>query len=408
MNTIQNITVDIIEDSRKVPTLSVTVTTDTGFSGNCMVPSGASTGKYEAYEMRDDDTSHGGVTKAKDKILSVILPALLGKDIEDQNKIDEILINLDGTSNKHILGGNSIIGVSVACAKAAANVKGDEFYKYLSTLTDKTSNVLIPRLYFNLINGGKHTSTKLAFQEYHIVPIVESVSTALSIAETVQNKLGVLINEKYGEVKLGDEGGFALPIEDVRVPLLLLSQAVEESGFKDKIRFALDVAATSFYDKEKNIYIINNREYSKDEMLKLYVSLTSEFSLLSIEDPFFEEDFDSFALLQKTLPDVIIVGDDLTVTNINRVRQAVENKSITGLIIKPNQIGTLTEMIETITYAQTHSVHCIVSHRSGETLDDMIADITIAFHTFGMKSGARGKEEREVKYSRLAHITSQE
>lgn len=407
MDTIKDIKVDIIEDSRKVPTLSVTVVTDNGFSGNCMVPSGASTGEYEAYEMRDDGNSHGGVTKAKEKIISFILPNLVGKNVEDQKLIDSLMIALDGTPNKQNLGGNSILGVSVAVAKAAAASRGQNFYEYLRTLDEVTSTKAVPYLYFNLINGGKHAATKLAFQEYHVVPMVNDINESLAIAQTVQNKLGEIVAEKYGEVTRGDEGGYAIPEEDVRIPLTLLSEAVSACGFKDKVLFALDVASTSFYNKEKKVYEIAGRDYTKEEMRDMYISLTKEFPFISIEDPFFEEDFDSFAELQALIPNVVLVGDDLTVTNVKRVKQAVENKSIKGLIVKPNQIGSVTETVETITYAQKQGVNCIVSHRSGETMDDMIADIAFAFHAFGMKSGARGPKEREVKYSRLANITSQ-
>ncbi len=408
MHTIKNLTVDIIEDSRGIQTLSVTVTTDTGFVGNCMVPSGASTGEYEAYELRDNGKSTGGVSKAKEMIISKILPALLGKNIEDQKGIDSILIKLDGTKNKSVLGANSTIGVSIACAKAAAKAGEMEFYEYMrkmfpSVQSDFTSTV--PHLYFNLINGGKHAETALSFQEYHIVPMVDSVTEALTISKIVQDKLGELIKEKYGDVKLGDEGGYAIPEPDVRVPLVLLSNAVEICGYKGKVKFALDVAATSFYDREKKLYIFEGREYAKETLRNLYIALAREFPLLSVEDPFFEEDFTSFTLLQEILSDVYIVGDDLTVTNLARVKQAVEEKSIKGLIIKPNQIGTLTETIDAIIFAQSHGIYCIVSHRSGETLDDMIADITVAFNCFGMKSGARGPAEREAKYKRLLRIT---
>lgn len=407
MHTIENIKVDIIQDSRGNPTLSVTVFTDTGFFGNCMVPSGASTGENEAYEMRDNDKSDGGMTKAREIILSKIFPALLGKNIENQRDIDHTLITLDGTSNKHTLGGNSTLGVSIACAKAGAKAMGQEFYEYMKTLAPITSQPITPRLYFNIINGGKHTINNLAFQEYLIVPMVDTVKESLNIAKVVQEKLGELVQEKYHDVKLGDEGGYAIPEKDVSVPLQFLSKVIELCGYKDKVKLALDVAATSFYDKEKKLYIFAGREYSKETLRDFYVSLVKEFPIISIEDPFFEEDFSSFAILQEMIPDVYIVGDDLTVTNSTRLHRAVEEKSIKGVIIKPNQIGTLTETIETIILAQKHDIYCIVSHRSGETLDDMIADITVAFNCFGMKAGARGPEVREVKYERLAQIESQ-
>jgi enolase len=224
------------------------------------------------------------------------------------------------------------------------------------------------------------------------------------MVKIIQEKLGKIIEEKYGFVEKGDEGGYALPTNDIREPLVILSRVVSDCGFQEKVSFALDVAATSFYDKDKSLYNIADKSYSKEELFTLYLLLNKEFNFISIEDPFFEEDFESFTALQKAIPNTMIIGDDLTVTNIDRVKKAIDGKSIKGLIIKPNQIGTLTETIETILYAQNNGVHCIVSHRSGETMDDMIADITVAFNCFGMKSGARGPKEREIKYSRLVKI----
>lgn len=404
MHTITSIKAERIKDSRDVPTLLVTVTTDNGATGVCMVPSGASTGKYEAYELRDGGTGHGDVTKALELVNTTIQDTLVGKGVSDQKEIDRLLCELDGTSNKRILGGNSTLGVSVACGKAAAHSEGREFFEYLRGLREIPIGSVHPLLYFNLINGGKHTATKLAFQEYHIVPQVDSVYEALQIAQKIQDTLGKIITERYGEVSKGDEGGYALPTENIREPLELLREVVEVCNLKDKIMYALDVAATSFYDDATSMYTIGEETHAKEELHTTYVALSEEFPILSIEDPFYEEDFESFALLQAALPDVVIVGDDLTVTNINRVRQAVQAKSITGLIIKPNQIGSLTETIDTIYYAHNNDIKCIVSHRSGETLDDMIADIVTAFHTFGIKSGARGQEVREVKYKRLSVI----
>ena len=404
MNVIKSINAEIINDSRNVPTLSVSVTTDSGFTGVCMVPSGASTGKYEAFELRDDGTSKGGVSKAQGIVNTTINEVLLGYDVSKQKEIDELLIKLDGTSNKNNLGGNSMLGVSVAVAKVAAKSEGKEFYEYMQTLAEASSTISCPRLYFNLINGGKHASTQLSFQEYHLVPQVESVKESLEIAQKVQDALGIIVSEKYGEVKRGDEGGYAVPTENIREPLELLSQAVEVCGVTDKVSFALDVASSSFYNEETKMYKIGEEEHTREELHDTYLSLVEAFPIISIEDPFYEEDFEGFALLQTDLPAVIIVGDDLTVTNVKRVEKAIEMKSITGMIIKPNQIGTLSETIETITFAQKNGIKCIVSHRSGETMDDMIADITMSFKTFGIKSGARGPEVREVKYKRLSDI----
>jgi enolase len=404
MNSITSISGDIIKDSRNIETLKVTVITNNGSTGMCMVPSGASTGKYEAYELRDDGTPHGGVIKAKENILTIVTPMLLGKDVENQKAIDALLIELDGTATKSNLGGNSILGVSVACAKAAAHAKGKELYEHLRVLAPVSSSRKGPRLYFNLINGGKHATTKLAFQEYHLVPLTDVPEESLAIAEMVQNKLGEIITVQFGKVERGDEGGYAVPTENIRLPLELLAQAVKECDLEGKVEFALDVAATSFYDEATAMYNVGGQEHTKEELHDTYLSLVESFPILSVEDPFHEEDFESFALLRKAIPKVIIVGDDLTVTNIRRVKQAFAAESISGLLVKPNQIGTVSETVEAITYAQENGLECIVSHRSGETMDDMIADFTEAFHCFGMKSGARGPKEREVKYARLVTI----
>lgn len=404
MNIIKNINAEIINDSRNVPTLSVSVTTDMGHVGICMVPSGASTGKYEAFELRDDGTSKGGVTKAQEIINTKINDALISFDISKQRELDNLLIKLDGTDNKTNLGGNSLLGVSIAVAKAAAKSEGKEFYEYMQTLAEVSSTTNCPKLYFNLINGGKHANTQLAFQEYHLVPQVESVKESLEIAQKVQDELGTIIFEKYGAVARGDEGGYAVPTENIREPLELLSQAVKVCDVSDKVMFALDVASSSFYNEATKLYKIGSEEHTKEELKDTYVSLVESFPIISIEDPFHEEDFEAFAELLLAIPSVIIVGDDLTVTNVKRVEKAISMASITGMIIKPNQIGTLSETIDTITFAQKNGIKCIVSHRSGETLDDMIADITMAFKTFGIKSGARGPEVREVKYKRLCDI----
>ncbi|MEI6810516.1 MAG: phosphopyruvate hydratase [Candidatus Nomurabacteria bacterium] len=404
MNVIKSINAEIINDSRNVPTLSVSVTTDSGFIGVCMVPSGASTGKYEAFELRDDGTSKGNVSKAQEIVNTKINDTLVDFDISKQREIDNLLIKLDGTENKSNLGGNSILGVSIAVAKAAAKASGREFYEYMQTLADVTPSTNSPKLYFNLINGGKHANTQLAFQEYHLVPQVESIKESLDIAQKVQDALGVIVLEKYGEVSRGDEGGYAVPTENIREPLELLSQAVEVCGVTEKVSFAIDVASSSFYNEETKLYKIGEENHTKEELYDTYLSLVESFPIISIEDPFHEEDFEGFAKLQSSIPSIIVVGDDLTVTNVKRVEKAIEMKSITGMIIKPNQIGTLSETIDTITFAQKNGIKCIVSHRSGETMDDMIADITMAFKTFGIKSGARGPLVREVKYQRLCDI----
>lgn len=402
---ITNIEGKEILDSRGNPTLEVAVTAS-GETSSFAVPSGASTGAHEAHELRDDVTSHGGMKRALMELESVIMPALIGADVSDQKSIDKKMLSLDGTKNKSTLGGNTMLGVSIACAKTAAKLKKMETWQYLKTLASIAPSRQAPYLYANLINGGKHAHNGLAFQEYHLVPQGETLKESIRILGEVQNKLKDIVIDAYGKnVPLGDEGGFDIPINDVEEPLRLLKRAAEESGHIKKVRFALDVAATSFYDEASRTYKVNGTDLSEEELTALYGKLISEYGLLSIEDPFYEEAFDAFTSLRARFPGVYIVGDDLTVTNIDRLKLAFEKKSVSALIIKPNQIGTLTETLQTMAYAREHGIECIISHRSGETMDDFIADLAVAFSAFGIKAGARGPKEREAKYSRLEKIT---
>jgi len=401
---ITNIIAEQILDSRQNPTLKVSVYVG-DIVGSFEVPSGASTGKYEACELRDEKDNKSGVSNAIEKIESVIKKALVGIGVDQQKQIDDIMIKLDGTPQKTNLGGNSMIGVSIACAKTAAKVRNMEVYEYLKTLTHITPSRKEPFLYFNLINGGKHAETKLAFQEYHIVPQVETSKESVEISKNIQNKLDEILIKEFGKPLVkGDEGGVALDVEDIFIPLTLMKKAVEESGYVNKIKYALDVAASSFYDHKKGIYKFMNKDWTKDEMIDLYQKICKDFPIISIEDPFDEEDYESFTKLQEKIGDERLVGDDLTVTNIERLQKAINEKSIRSIIIKPNQIGTLSETLDTMKLARDNNIDCIVSHRSGETMDDFIADLVCAYGCFGIKAGALGPQERNVKYERIIKI----
>ncbi|MDE2030973.1 MAG: phosphopyruvate hydratase [Patescibacteria group bacterium] len=402
---ITDIIAEQIYDSRNNPTLKVSVYVEDSV-GTFLVPSGASTGKYEAYELRDDNTGKGTVEKAIKQINEIIKPSLVGIDVEDQKKIDEIMINLDGTSQKTILGGNSMIGVSIACAKAAAKVNNIEVYEYLRRLSSMKILHTNTFLYFNLINGGKHTKTKLAFQEYHIVPQEKDIVLNIEMCKEIQNKLDEIIVKRYGSLPIkGDEGGIAINTENIEEPLSLLKEAVDSLNYTNKVMFALDVAANSFYDQSKNIYRFMDKDWDVNQMIELYKNISKKYPLISIEDPFYEEDYKSFNLLQNELPKTKIIGDDLTVTNINRLKKAIEMQSIEGIIIKPNQIGTLTETLNTMLLARNNNIECIISHRSGETMDDFISDLAFAFGCYGIKAGAIGPKERNAKYNRLIKIS---
>jgi len=400
-NQITKITAEEIQDSKGNPTVRVVVFVDDA-SGSFSVPSGASTGVHEAHELRDSD---GGVRKAIENVEKIIAPVLLGKNVFNQKEIDEIMIKLDGTVNKDNLGGNSMVGVSVACAKVAAEIKGIEVFEYLRTLAKIKPSRQFPHLFMNLLEGGKHTSNILAFQEYHIVPNTENISEAVDIGIKIQNTLQEIILKDLGEesVMLGDEGGFALKISDIRTPLVFLAEAIKKNNLDKKVKLALDVAASSFY--ENGVYKIAGKNVSKEELMNLYESLTAEFNIFSIEDPFDEEDFESFAELKDKNKKLLIVGDDLTVSNSKLLKKAIEKNSINAMLIKPNQIGTLTETLETMKLARENDIEIIVSHRGEETNDDFIADLAFAFGCFGLKAGSPQKPERMIKYNRLIEIS---
>lgn len=402
--TITSLRGESITDSRNVPTLLVTVLASDGSIGTFAVPSGASTGAHEAYELRDDGTAHGGVTHACEYISGEISQALVGKDIFAQQDIDDTLRNLDGTENKSRLGGNTLIGISIAVAKTASKASEKEVWEYLHDTYFSQRKTSFPRLYANLINGGKHATTPLAFQEYHVVPKVTSPRESSILIARIQEKLLEVASARFDSVVTGDEGGYALPLTDVVAPLTLLDEVVTGLGVREQVEFALDVASSSFYDTEKNMYHVGNDDLDVPAMMALYAGIEHTFKLLSIEDPFDEEDFGSFSALPTSIGNVLRVGDDLTTTSKERLLRALQEKSVDSLIIKPNQIGTLSETIETMLCAYEHDIKCIISHRSGETLDDFIADLAYGSGAFGIKLGARGPLEREAKYSRLIAI----
>ncbi len=401
-NKITKILAEEIKDSRGNPTLRVTVFVG-GLADSFSVPSGASTGINEAHELRDLDGK--GVKFAIDKVNNIIAPALIGMDVLNQMEIDRIMLALDSTKNKDNLGGNSMIGVSVAVAKVAAKVSGVEVYEHLRTLAEIKPSRRTPHLYMNLINGGKHAKNDLAFQEYHAVSNTEDIREAVEIGIKIQNSLREIIMGEFGEdsLVLGDEGGYAPKISDIRKPLEYLSKALKMNGFENKVRLALDVASSSFY--QNGMYKVDCKEIPKEELANIYDSLIKEFDLISIEDPFDEVDFESFAKLKEDQDGLIVVGDDLTVTNKILLREAIDKKSVNGMIIKPNQIGTLSETLETMRLARENDIELIVSHRSGETDDDFIADLAYAFGCYGLKSGSPVKPERMVKYQRLIEIS---
>ncbi len=403
---IASISAEEIRDSRGNPTLYVTVSCEDGTKGSFAVPSGASTGATEAVELRDESASGGHVLTAIRHIATEVNDALRGMEVAEQGKIDAALIALDGTERKSRLGGNSTIGVSGAVCRAAAASSGIELYEYLRSLADiPPSNRIAPFLYMNLINGGMHASTRLAFQEYLIVPQTESPQEALSMGvEALRRVEEHVTNRHQGAWAIGDEGGVALDVEDTEIPLRILSEVRDSLKNQGSFEIALDIAASSFWSDGS--YRIGEHTLSSEELGAKIAEYAATYDLFSIEDPFEEQDFEAFAGLQAALPDTRIVGDDLTTTNAWRLQKAIDKRSIRAVIIKPNQIGTISETLETMGLARKHGIDCIVSHRSGETMDTFIADLAFAFGTLGIKVGAPRTKERMAKIERLIEIAS--
>ncbi len=394
-----------ILDSRGNPTIKVKVAAGTS-SGEFAVPSGASTGSHEALEKRDGEKSRFrglGVKKAVSSVEKEIKKALVGKDVREQKEIDSILLNLDGTDNKGRIGANAILGTSIACAKAAASASGMETYEYLAKMLKTSPRT--PYLYLNLVNAGKHASSRLAFQEYMIVPLTADAGESLVIADKIRSELRNRVVRKYSpfSANFGDEGGFVIEADKVSEPLEILSDIIKKLKLAGKVGLAIDVAASSFFENGK--YSVDGKKISADGLMKIYRKMIEKFPIVSIEDPFHEEDFENFGKLLALEPGIKIIGDDLTVTNPDRLLTAIRRKSISGIIIKPNQIGTLSETIEVMRLADENRVACIVSHRSGETSDDFIADFAYAFGSFGLKAGAPNRGERVAKYNRLMEIS---
>ncbi|MEK7616376.1 MAG: enolase C-terminal domain-like protein [Patescibacteria group bacterium] len=381
---IKKIEAEKIKDSRGKPTIKAIVECEDGSVGSFAVPSGASTGTHEAHVL--------DVQEACASVNDTIAKALIGMDVTAQKELDQKMLELDGTQQKSNLGGNAMIGVSIALAKAAAVVSGVPLYQYLRTLRSIKPSRTVPMLFMNVINGGKHAKGGPAFQEYHIIPDTDDVAEAKKIGEEF-----MLALDQYAS-GMGDEGGIIVRTDDPEEPLRIIK------SLGTSVKIGLDVAASSFYDKETNLYRCGDRDRTPSEMHELYGELIKKYNLYSVEDPFQEEAFDDFALLQKNT-DSIIIGDDLTVTNVSRLNTAIKAGAIRAMIIKPNQIGTLTETLNTMELARTHDIHCIVSHRSGDTLDSAIADIAYAFGTLGLKCGVPRQPERVAKIDRLIQIS---
>ncbi len=394
-----------ILDSRGNPTIEVEVLLEDGVLARAAVPSGASTGAFEAYELRDNDKSRylgRGVQKAVAAVIDEIGPALEGFDASDQRLIDAMMIELDGTDNKQRLGANSILGVSLAVAKAAADSADLPLFRYLGGPNAHT----LPVPLMNIVNGGAHADTGVDIQEFMAVPLgAESFSEALRWGVEVYHSLKSLLKAKGFSTGLGDEGGFAPDLPNNRAALEFIVEAIEQAGFKPgtDIGLALDVAATEFY--HDGAYAFEGKKLSAGELTAYYADLASSFPLVSIEDPLDENDWAGWTHLTAELGDKLqIVGDDLYVTNPKRLADGIAQKAGNSILVKVNQIGTLTETLDAVALAQRNGMKAILSHRSGETEDTMIADLAVATDAGQIKTGAPARSERVAKYNQLLRI----
>ena len=390
-----------ILDSRGNPTVEVEVTTENGVSGLAAVPSGASTGIYEAVELRDEGKRFGGkgVTKAISAVKNTIQPKIKGFDVRLQKEIDEAMIELDGTENKSKLGGNAMLGVSLACARAAAASEQLRLYEYINNEAN-----LLPIPFFNVINGGKHASNMLDFQEFMIAPVcAPSFKEALRMGAEVYQILKAQLLKKYGKnaINVGDEGGFSPPIKTSEEALEALISAISEAGYTDEIKIGLDVAASTFY--KDGTYIVTGKQYSTNQLIEYYRQLVDAYPIVSIEDPLEEEDYTGFANLTKVLP-IQVVGDDLFVTNVKRLMKGIEMGACNALLWKVNQIGTLTEALEAAKMAKGNNYSVMASHRSGDTEDPWVADLSVSIGCGQIKTGAPARGERTAKYNQLLRI----
>ncbi len=393
-----------ILDSRGNPTVEAEIFLDNGIKARASVPSGASTGSKEALELRDGDNRRykgKGVLKAVNNINTIIKDNLINKDLE-QVTIDRILIDLDGTENKSKLGANATLAVSLASIKAAAKLEGKELYSYLSS-----GKVSLPIPMVNVINGGVHADNNLDIQEFMIVPVVRTIKERVRVASEIFHTLKEILKKQNLSTAVGDEGGFAPNLEYNTLALDLIMQAIIEAGYTPgkEVFIALDIAASELYDQNTRKYKIDSNNLSSDELIKYYVTLVNRYPIISIEDPFYENDFESLAVLTKLIGEkVMIVGDDYFVTNIKYLNQGVNLNAGNAILLKANQIGTVTEMIKTIIYARRNNYKMIISHRSGETDDTFIADFAIGLSLPFIKTGSMSRGERICKYNRLMEI----
>ena len=401
---IEDVTAIEVLDSRGNPTVKVTVALSDGTVASAIVPSGASTGKREALELRDKDERYcgKGVLKAVENVNSQIAEAVIGLDAFDQKALDDEMRDLDGTDNYSNLGANAVLGVSMAVARAAAKSLDVPLYRYLGGANAS----VLPVPMFNIINGGAHANNSVDFQEFMIMPFgFDKFSDALRAATEIYHTLKGLLNAAGHSTAVGDEGGFAPNLNDNEEPIKLIMQAIEKAGYKagEQIKLALDVAASELYENGK--YKLEGKEFSSEELIERYAQLCEKYPIFSIEDGLSEDDWVGWAKLTSKLGSKVqLVGDDLFVTNEKILREGIAKGVGNAILIKPNQIGTVSQTMQTIRLAQRKGYRCVMSHRSGESEDSFIADFAVAMNTGQIKTGATSRSERNAKYNRLLEI----
>ena len=409
MSKIKRIHAIEILDSRGNPTVEAEILLDNGVESRASVPSGASTGEYEAVELRDNDQSRylgKGVIKAVENINYIIAPNLIGEDVFNQKRIDEIMINLDGTHNKSKLGANAMLPISIASLRAASICNKSYIYKLLSN----RDNFTMPMPMMNVLNGGSHADNNVDIQEFMIIPVgAHSFKNALQMGAETFHSLKAILKNKNLSTSVGDEGGFAPDLKSNEEALELLSQAVEKAGYQlnQDICFALDVASSELYDIDLDKYnlLSENEYYSSEELINYYQGLCSKYPIISIEDGLDQNDWEGWIKINKTMGKKIqLVGDDLTVTNTKKLKKAIDQKAINAILIKLNQIGTVTETLDAINLAQKNNLGVVISHRSGETEDVTISDLAVGTNAGQIKTGSLARTDRVAKYNQLLRI----
>ena len=414
-NTISNIIAREILDSRGNPTVEVSVVLKNGIVGTASVPSGASTGEREALELRDGDNRYmgKGVLKAVNNVNTIIKESLIGKDVCNQKAIDEIMLKLDGTENKSKLGANAILGVSLACLRAHSLYVKKDIYEIIGDIYNEVNNTnehfdnILPKPMMNILNGGMHADNGLDFQEFMIIPNADSIKERIRIGSEVFHNLKNVLKEEGYNTNVGDEGGFAPNFKTNKEALDAIIKAIEKAGYtpgKD-VNLALDVAASEFY--EDGLYNLKgeNKKLTTLELIDYYEDLINNYPIISIEDPVDENDWDGFSKITEKLGSkIMLVGDDLFVTNKKYLQKGIDLKAGNAILLKVNQIGTLTETLETIHLAKQNGYNTIISHRSGETEDTTIADLAVGLDLGQIKTGSLSRTDRVCKYNRLIRI----